>query len=106
MEETMEEVDVADEYSKDRHVYRDITVNTENGLHLRPAAQVVELAESYDGRAEVQMYDPKDNKYQDIDLLALMELAATKGSKIKFRARGTDAEEALDRIAETLDGRL
>jgi phosphocarrier protein FPr len=78
---------------------QDITVSIENrlGLHARPADMFVRLAVQFASNIEiVKDGEPFDGK----SILSLMTLAAEQGTKLVLRARGPDAEAALDALAE------
>jgi len=75
-----------------------ITINNESGLHARPAALFVQIANKYDSDIVVQKGRQKVNGKS---IMGIMMLAAEKGSKITLIATGGDAEEAVNEL-ETL----
>lgn len=78
-----------------------ITVGPEEGLHARPAAQFVRMAQSF--LAEIIVI--KDDREADAKSpLKLMTLAAGKGDEITIRAIGDDADEAVDALAVLISG--
>jgi len=67
------------------------------GLHARPAHQVVVLANEYPCRILVKKGDLEvDAK----SIMSLMMLAAEKGSRLLIQAQGEQAEEALAALDE------
>ena len=62
------------------------------GLHARPAAEFVKLA----NRFTADIWVGKDGlEVNGKSILGVMMLAAERGSTIEIRARGEDAEEAI-----------
>lgn len=84
----------------DREYSRDVTVANAYGLHARPAAEFVKLAARYDCDILVS----KDSlEVNGKSIMGVMMLAAEKGSKLKIRARGVDAHEAVDALVDLVD---
>jgi phosphocarrier protein len=76
---------------------RKVTVSHPNGLHLRPAHALVTLAGKFNSSIEiVRDGDNADAK----SILAIMGLAAEKGTQLILRASGDDADAALDALSE------
>ncbi|MBP5215224.1 MAG: HPr family phosphocarrier protein [Alphaproteobacteria bacterium] len=74
---------------------KELTICNQKGLHARAAAAFVKRLVDFD----VEMKVEKDGQEVDGDsILGLMMLAASKGSVIKVRAEGADAERALEAI--------
>jgi phosphocarrier protein HPr len=65
------------------------------GLHARPAALLVETASKYD--AEVFVVKNGDT-INAKSIMGVLMLAAEMGSELLFKARGKQAEAALDAI--------
>lgn len=84
----------------DREYSKDVTVANAYGLHARPAAEFVKLAAHYDCDILVS----KDSlEVNGKSIMGVMMLAAEKGSKLKIRARGVDAHEAVDALVDLVD---
>ena len=84
----------------DTVVERYATVVNQDGLHARPAAQIVRLAASF--KADVEL--SKDG--MDVNgksIMGVMMLAAECGSNICIRATGADAEQAVDALAALVE---
>lgn len=75
---------------------RTVQIVNKNGLHARPAAEIVKLAAKYQSNIVV-IKDDLDVNGKSI--MGVMMLAAECGSSITFRAEGPDAEQALDALA-------
>ena len=79
-------------------VSKTVMVNNEMGLHARPAAQVVHIA----GRFQSDLKLSRCDRRCEADcrsVLALLMLAAGKGTELILRASGCDAVEAVDAVA-------
>ncbi|QDU54242.1 HPr family phosphocarrier protein [Aeoliella mucimassa] len=70
-------------------------VTCENGLHIRPAEQLVRLANQFTSQIgiiyESQRVDAKS-------ILELLTLGAQQGASVVIEARGNDAEAAVESI--------
>ncbi len=81
-------------------VEREFTVTSELGLHARPAGQFVRLA----GRFSAEIAVSANREWvSGRSVLSLLSLAAAKGTRLKIRASGTDAEEAIDALGRLLE---
>ncbi len=75
-------------------------VKNDRGLHTRPSTEIVKCASTF--KADVQLI------YQKLEvnaksLLGILMLAAAKGSKIRVKAQGSDAQEAVASLIELAD---
>lgn len=78
----------------DSALSRVLTVQNKMGIHARPAAMIVRIANKY---AEVDLQVEKDDEsVNGKSIMGLMMLAAGSGSKLKFLASGTGADKMLD----------
>jgi phosphocarrier protein HPr len=75
---------------------RTVQIVNKNGLHARPAAEIVKLAAKF--RSEITVVKD-DLDVNGKSIMGVMMLAAEHGSNITFRAEGDDAEQALDALA-------
>nr|WP_269522831.1 HPr family phosphocarrier protein [Coraliomargarita parva] len=71
-------------------MHRELIVQNKMGIHARPAAMIVRIANTYSGDVWVEKDDEQVNGKS---IMGLMMLAAGKGSKLTVRAEGS-AEEA------------
>ena len=69
------------------------------GLHMRPAKQVVELANTFPCEISL-LVDGRDADAKSI--LGVIGLAAECGEEVVVRARGDGADEAARRLADVL----
>ena len=76
-------------------IERQATIVNQDGLHARPAAQMVRLANSFASEIEIM----KDGVgVNGKSIMGVMMLAAECGSEITIRAAGPDAEQAVDAL--------
>ncbi len=77
----------------------EFTVQRELGLHARPASQFVALA----GRFQSEITVGRDQEWVDgRSVLSLLSLAASNGTRLRIRAVGVDAVEAVLALGEIL----
>ena len=72
---------------------RRITLTNADGLHARPAAELVKLASTFPQRVTVNGTDAKS-------LLAIMALGLTKGAEVEIASDDPDGAGAVEAIAE------
>ncbi len=76
-----------------------LVVKNKLGLHARPAALFVQMANKF--KCEIIVI--KDS--QEVDgksIMGILMLAAGKGSRIQIRVKGLDAEQALQELEQLL----
>ncbi len=80
-----------------------VQIKNEEGLHMRPAMQFVDLANRYQSTLTVS-----DGK-QSVDGKSIMQmsmLAAICGTTLQLRAEGKDAQEAIKALQELVEVRV
>jgi phosphocarrier protein len=75
---------------------RTVQIVNQNGLHARPAAEIVKLSAKFQSEITI-IKDDLDVNGKSI--MGVMMLAAEHGSSITIRADGPDAEQAVDALA-------
>jgi phosphocarrier protein HPr len=84
---------------KDKELAKDLVVSNKLGVHARPAAMFVKVA----NRFESDIYVEKDGEtVNGKSIMGLMMLAAGPGSRLRVRVSGTDAAQALGEIEALL----
>ena len=78
-------------------------VKNKQGLHARPAAIFVQIANKFDSDIVVQKDSEKVNGKS---IMGIMMLAAEYGSAVYITASGEDAHEAMDALEALLTGEL
>jgi phosphotransferase system HPr (HPr) family protein len=81
-------------------VEREFTVASELGLHARPAGQFVRLA----GRFSAEITVSASGEWVSArSVLSLLSLAASQGTRLRIRACGADAAEAIDALGRLVE---
>ncbi len=78
---------------------KDIIVKNKTGLHARPAAIFVQLANKFE--SDITIIKGKQ-EVSGKSIMGILMLAAEKGSKITILAEGSDAEEAVRELSAIL----
>jgi phosphocarrier protein HPr len=84
---------------------QELIVQNKMGIHARPAAMIVRIANTYSGEVWV---DKDDEQVNGKSIMGLMMLAAGKGSKLTIRTEGPtgDAEKMLKELEELFERRF
>ena len=82
-------------------IKRKVKVKNKQGLHARPAAIFVQIANKFDSDIVVQKDSEKVNGKS---IMGIMMLAAEYGSAVYITASGEDAHEAMDALEALLTG--
>jgi len=75
---------------------REVTILNRQGMHARPAMQIVEASSRFSSKIRVRK---GDNRVDAKSIMEVMTLEATQGTVLVFEADGDDASEALDALA-------
>lgn len=75
----------------------EVVIRNKYGLHARPAAEFVKLANRF--RSEVWVRK-EDVEVSGKSIMGVMMLAAENGSTISIRASGDDSAEAVEALRE------
>ena len=82
-------------------ISRGVTIRNSVGLHARPATFFVQKANSFKSSIWVEKEDCRVNAKS---LLGVLSLGITKGTAITLIADGVDESEAVNGLAELVDG--
>lgn len=78
---------------------RVVTITNPNGLHARPADQIVKVASQFKSRIEIlKGHERVDGR----SIISLLTLAAEQGTELVIEASGEDAQSAVDALAELI----
>ncbi len=78
----------------------DLEIKNAEGLHMRPAMQFVDVANRFGSDIVVSNDQTKvDGK----SIMQISMLAATCGTRLRVRAEGPDAREAIDALRELVE---
>jgi len=83
--------------SHDSPVRCQVEISNPLGLHMRPADKFVKLALQF--QAEVRVIH-NGNEFNGKSILDLTSLAAECGTRLEVEARGPDAAQAIEALAE------
>ena len=79
----------------------ELVIENQSGLHARPAAAFVRMANNF--RAEITVTKDGDS-VNGKSIMGLLTLAAARGTKLVIEAEGDDATEAVDAIQSLVEG--
>lgn len=82
---------------------RTVQIVNKNGLHARPAAEIVKLAAKF--RSEITIVKD-DLDVNGKSIMGVMMLAAEHGSTILVRAEGPDADAALEALTTLVSNKF
>ena len=85
------------------NVEQSVQILNKNGLHARPAAEMVKAAAKFKSDITISREDIEVNGKS---IMGVMMLAAECGSTIMLRASGPDAQEAVSALASLVAGRF
>jgi phosphocarrier protein HPr len=80
-------------------IERSVRIVNKNGLHARPAAEIVKLASKYQSDITLVRDDLEVNGKS---IMGVMMLAAEFGSSLLLRAAGPDAEQAVSALSDLI----
>ena len=81
------------------HASREVRILNKLGLHARPAAEFVKLANSF--RSEIWLVTAT-GRFSALSLIDVMRANLDCGAAARLEADGVDAEKAVDRLAQLL----
>ena len=82
-------------------IEKKLIIQNEQGLHARPAAIFVQIANKYESDIVVKKGGQEVNGKS---IMGLLTLAAEKGSRVYIRANGSDAREAMEELEKVILG--
>jgi len=77
-----------------------VEIKNAEGLHMRPAMQFVDIASQFDSDVTVSN---DENSVDGKSIMQMSMLAATCGTKLKIKAEGSDAQQALNALKELVE---
>jgi len=82
-------------------IEKKIVIKNKQGLHARPAALFVQIANKYESDVVIKKGKQEVNGKS---IMGIMTLAAEKGSLIHIKINGLDAEEAMQELEQIIAG--
>ena len=80
-------------------IKKKLIVKNKQGLHARPAALFVQIANKYDSRITVSRGEEEVNGKS---IMGILMLGAEKGSSISIEADGADAQIAIEELSKII----
>lgn len=77
----------------------EVVIKNKTGLHARPAAVFVQIANKYESDITIIKDDQEVNGKS---IMGILMLAAEKGTKVIIVAEGDDAEAAIEDLSKVL----
>lgn len=84
-------------------VEKKLIIRQKQGLHARPAALFVQIANRFESSISVRKGSQEVNGKS---IMGILMLAAEKGSHIYIRADGADAKKAVEELEKLILGEL
>lgn len=81
----------------------DVEIKNRNGLHMRPAMLLVDIASKFSSDIKIS------NEQTTADAKSIMQvtmLAAAAGTKLAIMAKGSDCEQAVEALKELIEVRM
>ena len=82
-------------------IEKELIIKNKQGLHARPAALFVQIANKFTCDINVSKDDQEINGKS---IMGILMLAAEKGSRIRLKAEGEDAQDAIQELEKLLSG--
>jgi phosphocarrier protein HPr len=81
-------------------IKRVVVVKNKQGIHARPAEMFVRRAQQFQSKIEIV----RDGyRVEAKSIMNLLTLGAAQGTELTLEAEGSDAQEAVDALAEVVE---
>ncbi len=80
-----------------------VTVENKLGLHVRPAAKLVNIAKSFKSEITIEKNGEKANAKS---IMAIISFAAAHGTNLKILANGEDEQQAVESLESLFKNRF
>lgn len=85
-------------------VNRDVTIQNDSGLHLRPAASFVQAANKH---KDCEVFVSREGqRVNGKSIMGLVMLAAAKDTQLNIEVSGDSAEAALSELCDLIENRF
>jgi phosphocarrier protein HPr len=85
---------------------REVFIVNSLGLHARPAMQFVDVANQFKSDVKVHKGGEEPAEADGKSVMQMIILAAVEGTPLRIEAEGEDAEEAVGKLAELVQGKF
>jgi phosphotransferase system HPr (HPr) family protein len=80
----------------------DVRIQDESGLHARPAATFVELANRFESRVEITNVSRGKGPVNAKSIISVLALGVRRGDDVRIAAEGDDAESAVTTLRDLI----
>jgi len=87
-------------------VVRTVNIANKLGLHARPAMQFVDVANQFSSTITVHKGGREPAIADGKSVMQMIVLAAVQGTPLRIEANGPDAQQAVARLAELVEGKF
>jgi len=81
-------------------IKRVVVVPNKQGMHARPAEMFVRRAQQFQSKIEIVR---EGYRIEAKSIMNLLTLGAAQGTELTLEAEGSDAQEAVDALAEVIE---
>ena len=85
---------------------RQTAVCNKLGLHARPAMQFVDVANQFQSTVTVHKGGPEPVEADGKSVMQMLTLEAYEGTPLRIDAEGEDAEDAVRKLVELIEGKF
>jgi phosphotransferase system HPr (HPr) family protein len=85
---------------------REVFIVNSLGLHARPAMQFVDVANQFKSNVTVHKGGEEPAEADGKSVMQMIILAAVEGTPLRIEADGEDAEEAVGKLVELVEGKF
>ena len=82
---------------------KDVIIKNRAGIHARPAALLVQTANSFDSEIFIEK---ENNRINGKSIMGIITLGASYNTKLAIIAEGHDEQEAVDAIVSLFENRF
>ncbi len=84
-------------------ISKTVTVKNRAGIHARPAALIVQTANSFDSQI---FFEKENNRINGKSIMGIITLGASYNTILDIVAEGDDESEAVDAIVKLFENRF
>ena len=85
---------------------REVHIVNSLGLHARPAMQFVDVANQFKSDVKVLKGGEEPAEADGKSVMQMIILAAVEGTPLRIEAEGEDAEQAVGKLVELVEGKF
>src|SRR5260370_37648511 len=89
-----------------RTASREVIICNTLGLHAQPGMQFVDVANQFQSNVTVHKSGEEPADADGKSVMQMIILAAVEGTPLKIQADGDDAEQAVQKLVELVEGKF